>query len=114
MFPDGTPDMQTLLHQAAMMQQQLMDAQEKLTEARIDGTAGNNAVKATVSGTGDLVALVIDPSVCDPEETEMLADLVLAAVHDATANAQRLAAEQMSGLTGGFGDEPPVQGQLGF
>jgi DNA-binding YbaB/EbfC family protein len=114
MFPDGTPDMQSLLQQAAMMQQQLMTAQEQLAEARIEGTAGGGAVAATVSGTAELVGLTIDPSVCDPAEAEMLADLVLAAVHDATANAQRLAADQMSSLTGGFGEEPPAPGQLGF
>jgi nucleoid-associated protein EbfC len=114
MFPDGTPDMQALLQQAAMMQQQLMTAQEKLTEARVEGTAAGGAVTATVAGTGELVALTIDPSVCDPAETEMLADLVLAAVHDAAANAQRMATNQMSALTGGFADEPPPQGKLGF
>ncbi len=114
MFPDGTPDMQSLFEQAALMQQQLVNAQEQLDQARIEGTAGGGAVTATVSGTGDLIALTIDPSVCDPAEAEMLADLVLAAVHDASANAQRLAAEQMSGLTGGFGDEGPALGQLGF
>jgi DNA-binding YbaB/EbfC family protein len=114
MFPDGTPDMQSLLQQAASMQQQLMEAQEKLVEARVEGSAGNGAVQATVSGTGDLVGLVIDPSVCDPAEAELLADLVIAAVQNASANAQQLAADQMSGLTGGFGDGPPALGQLGF
>lgn len=114
MFPDGTPDMQSLLEQAALMQQQLIDAQEQLSEARIEGTAGGGAVRATVSGTGDLVGLTIEPSVCDPAEAEMLADLVLAAVHDASANARSLAAERMSGLTGAFGDEGAAPGQLGF
>ncbi|MBA2560982.1 MAG: YbaB/EbfC family nucleoid-associated protein [Propionibacteriales bacterium] len=114
MFPDGTPDMQSLLEQAAIMQQQLIDAQAQLSEARIEGTAGGGAVKATVSGTGDLVGLIIDPSVCDPADVDMLADLVLAAVHDAAANAERLAAERMGELTGGLDDASAAPGQLGF
>ncbi len=114
MFPEGMPDMQSMLQQAAAMQQQLMEAQERLAEARIDGTAGGGAVRATVSGTGDLVGLVIDPSVCDPDDSEVLADLVLAAVHDAAANAQRMAAAEMGELTGGFADQPQLPGKLGF
>lgn len=105
--------MQSLLEQAALMQQQLADAQEELTEARVDGTSGGGAVTATVSGAGDLVALRIDPAVCDPEDAETLADLVLAAVRDASTNAQRLAAEQMGGLTGGFGEGEAGAGALG-
>jgi DNA-binding YbaB/EbfC family protein len=108
------PDMQSLLEQAAMMQQQLLQTQQDLGDARVDGTAGGGAVTATVSGTGDLVALVIDPAVCDPADAETLADLVIAAVHAASANAQRLASEQMSGFAALFGDESEPPGKLGF
>lgn len=104
MFPEGSPDMNSLLEQATAMQQRLMAAQHDLAERRIDGTAGGGLVQATVTGTGDLVGLRIDPQVCDPTDTETLAGLVLAAVRDATANAHQVAAEQMGQLSGGFGD----------
>lgn len=114
MFPDGSPDMQSLLQQATAMQAQLLAAQEELANARVEGNSGGGLVKATVSGTGDLVDLTIDPQVCDPADPETLADLVVAAVRDASDNAQRKAAEQMAELTGGFGGEAPDLGKLGF
>jgi DNA-binding YbaB/EbfC family protein len=126
MFPEGTPDvpsqpqmpglpdMQSLLEQATAMQQQLMQTQQELDESRVTGTAGGGVVTATVSGTGELVSLTIDPSVCDPAEAETLADLVVAAVHDAMTGASRLAAEQMSAVTGPLGDQSGPLGKLGF
>ncbi len=110
MFPEGSPDMNSLLEQAAAMQQQLMAAQEDLANRRVDGSAGGGLVSATVTGTGDLVGLTIDPAACDPEDTETLADLVLAAVRDAASNAQQQAAQEMGQLTGGFGGGLPGLG----
>ena len=104
MFPEGSPDMNALLQQAAAMQQQLMAAQEDLANRQVEGSAGGGLVRATVTGTGDLVGLTIDPAACDPDDTETLADLVLAAVRDATSNAQQQAAAQMGQLTGGLGE----------
>ncbi|WP_034089559.1 YbaB/EbfC family nucleoid-associated protein [Streptacidiphilus albus] len=104
MFPGGgQPDMQALLQQAQQMQQQLAQAQEQLAAATVQGTAGGGLVTATVSGAGELKALVIDPKAVDPEDTETLADLVLAAVRDATSAAQRLAAERLGPLAQGLG-----------
>ncbi len=104
MFPGGgQPDMQALLQQAQQMQQQLAHAQEQLAAATVQGTAGGGLVTATVSGAGELKALVIDPKAVDPEDTETLADLVLAAVRDATSAAQRLAAERLGPLAQGLG-----------
>lgn len=97
------PNIQQLLQQAQQMQQQLMAAQEQLASARVDGTAGGGLVTATVTGGGELVALVIDPRAVDPDDTETLADLVLAAVRDATANAADLQAEKMGPLAQGLG-----------
>ena len=125
MFPEGSPDMNSLLEQAAAMQQQLMAAQEELANRRVEGSAGGGLVKATVSGTGDLLGLTIDPAACDPQDTETLADLVLAAVRDAASNAQEQAAQAMGELTGGFGggltgfggasdDDPSPSGPAGF
>ncbi len=107
MFPEGSPDMNALLEQAAAMQQRLVAAQEELANVQVKGSAGGGLVEASVSGTGELVGLTIDPRACDPSDPETLADLVLAAVRDASNNAQRLAADQMEGITGGFGGDVP-------
>jgi DNA-binding YbaB/EbfC family protein len=103
MRPGGPPNMQQLMKQAQKMQQQMMAAQEELASAQVDGSAGGGMVKATVTGTGDLVSLTIDPSVVDPEDVETLTDLVVAAVRDASRNAQEMAAEKMGPVTGGMG-----------
>ena len=95
--------MQQILEQAQRMQQQLMAAEEQLADAEVEGTAGGGLVTATVSGTGELLDLVIDPKAIDPDDTETLADLILAAVRDATNNASALAAETMGPLTEGLG-----------
>jgi nucleoid-associated protein EbfC len=112
MFPEGSHDMNALLEQAAAMQQQLMAAQDDLTAKRVQGTSGGGVVRATVTGTGELVGLTIEPDVCDPDDPETLADLVLAAVRDATSHAHDLAAQQMGQLTGSFGeqDRDPSEG----
>ncbi|CCB75653.1 DNA binding protein [Streptantibioticus cattleyicolor NRRL 8057 = DSM 46488] len=95
--------MQQLLQQAQKMQQDLAAAQAELAEARIEGSAGGGLVKATVSGAGELVGLVIDPKAVDPEDTETLADLVLAAVRDANASAQAVQQDKLGPLAQGLG-----------
>ena len=72
-----------ILAQAQAMQAQMAAAQDKLNEAVVTGTSGGGLVTATVKGTGELVGLVIKPEVCDPDDTETLADLIVAAVRDA-------------------------------
>jgi nucleoid-associated protein EbfC len=101
--PGGLPDMQQILAQAQQMQEQLLSAQEELAEAEVTGTAGGGLVSATVSGAGELKSLVIDPKAVDPEDTETLADLIVAAVRDAGGKAQQLAADKMGPLAGGLG-----------
>jgi DNA-binding YbaB/EbfC family protein len=101
--PGGVPDMQQILQQAQKMQEQLMSAQEELANAEATGSAGGGLVTAVVSGAGELKSLTIDPKVVDPEDVETLADLVVAAVRDASANAQQLAADAMGPLAGGMG-----------
>src|SRR5450432_267392 len=107
MTPDPPFDMQQLLKQAQQMQQSLMAAQEELSQARIAGTSGGGLVTATVNGKGDLLALKIDPEALgpagDPDAAETLADLVLAAVRDATGNASALASSTMGPLAEGLG-----------
>ena len=79
-----------LMAQAQAMQSQLTQAQEKLESTEATGTAGGGLVTATVKGTGELVGLVIKPEACDPDDTETLADLVVAAVRDASGKASEL------------------------
>lgn len=103
----GNPNMNELLEQAQQMQQQMLAAQQELAEAEVEGSAGGGLVQATVSGVGELKALTIDPKAVDPDDTETLADLVVAAVRDATANAQELQAARLGpfaqALGGGMG-----------
>jgi len=103
MRPGGPPNMQQLMKQAQKMQQQLMAAQEELAQAQVEGSAGGGMVKATVTGSGELMSLEIDPSVVDPEDVETLTDLVIAAVRDASRAAQELTQEKMGPLAGGLG-----------
>ena len=103
MRPGGPPNMQQLMKQAQKMQQQMLEAQEELANAQVEGSAGGGMVKATVTGAGELVSLTIDPSVVDPEDVETLTDLVGAAVRDASRAAQDMAAEKMGPVTGGLG-----------
>ena len=103
MQPGGMPDMQAILQQAQQMQQQLMSAQQELAEAEVTGNAGGGLVTAVVTGAGELKSLTIDPKVVDPDDTETLADLVVAAVRDANSQAQGLAASKMGPLAGGAG-----------
>ncbi len=103
----GQPNMQQLLQQAQKMQKDLETAQEELARTLVDGTAGGGLVKATVTGSGELQGLVIDPKAVDPEDTETLADLVLAAVRDANATAQQLQQQKLGPLAQGLGGGIP-------
>jgi nucleoid-associated protein EbfC len=99
----GQPNMQQLLQQAQKMQQDLARAQEELARTEVEGQAGGGLVRATVNGSGELRGLVIDPKAVDPDDTETLADLVVAAVQAAGENAQRLQQEKLGPLAQGLG-----------
>jgi DNA-binding YbaB/EbfC family protein len=101
MIPEG--DMSGLLAQAQAMQEQLLNAQQELAELQVEGSAGGGLVTATVTGAGELVGLVIKPEAVDPDDTETLADLIVAAVRDATNKAQAVAASKLGPLAGGLG-----------
>jgi DNA-binding YbaB/EbfC family protein len=106
-MPGGQPNMQQLMKQAQKMQAQLEAAQEELAGTQIEGSAGGGLVKATVTGSGELLALVIDPQAVDPDDVETLADLVVAAVRDANENANALQQQKLGPLTGGAGGGLP-------
>ena len=105
--PGGQIDMQQLLAAAQQMQDQLMNAQQELADAVVEGSAGGGLVKAKVNGQGDLVDLTISPALIedgDAEDTaQTIADLVLAAVRDANRAAADLQAEKMGPLASGIG-----------
>jgi DNA-binding YbaB/EbfC family protein len=95
--------MAQLMKQAQKMQQQLAVAQAELAEATVTGTAGGGMVTATMTGSGELTDLSIDPKAVDPEDVETLQDLVLAAIHDAKRNADELQEKTMGPLAGDGG-----------
>lgn len=97
------PNMQQLMKQAQKMQQQMVQAQAELAEKQVTGTAGGGLVTATVTGAGDVVSLKIKPEAVDPDDVESLEDLVVAAIRDASANAQELQSQAMGPLAGGLG-----------
>jgi nucleoid-associated protein EbfC len=92
-----------LLAQAQQMQQQLLAAQDQLARSEVTGTAGGGLVTATITGSGELIGLVIDPTAIDPGDPEGLADLVVAAVRDANRAAAELQQQAMGPLAGGLG-----------
>ncbi|MET9218607.1 YbaB/EbfC family nucleoid-associated protein [Streptomyces sp. NPDC003300] len=106
MIPGGQPNMQALLQQAQKMQQDLATAQQELAETEVEGTAGGGLVTAKVTGAGELRGLVIDPKAVDPDDTETLADLVVAAVHNANEAAQAIQQAKLGPLAQGLGGMP--------
>ncbi|MDY4031572.1 MAG: YbaB/EbfC family nucleoid-associated protein [Pyramidobacter sp.] len=98
----GMGNMSQMLKQAQAMQAKMMKAQEELKEARVEGNAGGGMVSATVNGQGELVGVKISKEVVDPEDVEMLEDLILAAVSDAANKAREMMEQRMGSLTGGM------------
>jgi DNA-binding YbaB/EbfC family protein len=95
--------MGALMKQAQQMQAEMMKAQEQLKDETVEASAGGGMVKVVMSGDLQLRALTIDPEAIDPEDAEMLADMVQAAVNEAIRAAQELATSKMGGITGGLG-----------
>ncbi|MGH3915132.1 MAG: YbaB/EbfC family nucleoid-associated protein [Pseudonocardiaceae bacterium] len=104
MQPGGAPDMQQILQQAQMMQQQLMNAQAELAETEVTGQAGNHLVSVTLSGSGEVRSVTIDPKVVDPDDVETLQDLVVGALADANRELYELTQKKMGPLASGLGE----------
>lgn len=107
-------DLDGLMQQAMAMQRQLAEAQETAAEAEVEGSSGGGSVVVTMTGTGEVIALRIAPEVVDPDDVELLEDLVLAALRDAGAQVAALQAgalgelvdlSGLTGLLGGAGDD---------
>ena len=95
--------MQQLMKQAQKMQEQMLAAQQQLADAEVTGSAGNGLVTVTVSGTGEVKSVSIDPQAVDPEDVETLEDLIVVAFREASDAAKAMAEETMGPLTAGFG-----------
>ncbi len=91
-----------MMKQAQQMQPRMAELQARLGELEVDGQSGGGLVHATLTGKGELRRLKIDQSLAKPEETEVLEDLVVAAVNDARKRVDAMVAEEMSKLTGGL------------
>ena len=95
-------DMNALMAQAQQMQEQLLSAQQEHASRQFTGSAGGEMVKATISGDGDLVELHIAPEAADPEDTETLSELVIAAIRSAKSQADESIQGMMPELPGGL------------
>ena len=91
-----------MLKQAQKMQQDMMRLQQELQEKEYQAAAGGGVVSATVNGKHELKALVIDPEAVDPDDVEMLQDMIVAAVNEAIRSVGELANKQMGAITGGL------------
>ncbi len=109
--PPGNPQA-NLMRQMQRMQEDMASAQDTLAAQTVEGSAGGGMVKATATGTGELRAVSIAAEVVDPDDVEMLEDLVVAAVSEALRAAQELQANTMGSVTGGL-DLGSLGGLLG-
>ena len=95
----GMANLQKMVQQ---MQRETLRVQEELDAARVDGSSGGGVVSATVTGKQELVSITIDPSAVDPDDVDMLQDLVVAAVNDALRASRELAEQKIAAVTGGL------------
>jgi DNA-binding YbaB/EbfC family protein len=96
------PNMQQMLRQVQKMQQDMMAAQEQLKNEEVEASAGGGMVTVKVSGDLVVKSVTIAPEAIDPDDPEMLQDMIVAALNEAIRSAQELAATRMGGLTGGL------------
>jgi DNA-binding YbaB/EbfC family protein len=106
----GGFDVNALMKQAQQMQQQMLEAQEQLKDEVVEASAGGGMVKVKMGGDLSLREIAIDPEAIDPEEAEILSDMIQAAVNEALRAAQELQNSKMGGITGGMGGMPGLPG----
>lgn len=99
----GMGNMQQMMQQAQKMQEQMEVVQADLNEREFEGTAGGNMVKAVFNGKKELVSVTIDPEAVDPEDVEMLEDLVVAAVNDSLRKVTETTDKEMEKVSGSMG-----------
>ena len=94
-------DMDKLLQQVGQMQEQMQKAQDELADETVEATAGGGMVTVTANGAGEIKQIKIDPKAIDPEDPELLEDMVIAAVNEAIRSAHSLMETKLGGLAGG-------------
>jgi DNA-binding YbaB/EbfC family protein len=108
------PDLGAMMKQVQAMQAEMVKAQDQLKEESVEASAGGGMVKVKMSGDLRLLELAINPDAIDPEDAELLQDMVLAAVNEAIRSAQELAEAKMGGITGGLGGPGGLPGLPGM
>jgi len=99
-------NIQKMMQQAQKMQKQMEEMQAKLAETEFEGTSGGGMIKVTINGKSELKKLSIDKSLVDPEDVEMLEDLIVAGFNNAKKEADEASSDAMSGAMGGMGLPP--------
>ena len=99
----GGFDLNSMMKQLQQVQSEMTEAQEKLKDEVVDTSAGGGMVKVKMSGDLRLLEIAIDPEAIDPEDPELLQDMVLAAVNESIRSAQELASSKLGGIAGGMG-----------
>ena len=103
-FPGGMPgNMNNIMKQAQKMQKQMEEAQAELEAAEYTATAGGGAVEVTISGTKEITKIKLDHEVVDPDDVEMLEDLIVAATNEALRKMDEVSQSSMAKITGGLG-----------
>jgi nucleoid-associated protein EbfC len=108
------PDMNAMMRQVQQMQAEMLKAQEQLKHETVEASAGGGMVTVKMSGELELQEIKIDPGAVDPEDVELLQDMVQAAMNEALRAAQELAASKMGAATGGLGGGQGGLGGLGL
>ena len=101
-YPRGGGNMNNMMKQIEKLQKEMADMQENLKNEEISATSGGGAVTATVNGNKEVISIKLDKEAVDPEDVEMLEDLIVAAVNEALRNAENKENSKMSKLTGGL------------
>ncbi len=101
-MPGGMGNMSGMMKKVQKMQKEMAKVQQELESKEVEATAGGGVVKAVVNGKKELVSLNIDPEAMDPEDVEMTQDLIIAAVNEAIAKAEKMMEEGMAKVTGGM------------
>jgi len=102
-FPGGMGNMNNLMKQAKKMQDQMVKMQEELEGRTVEASAGGGVVTVTVSGKKEILSLEIQPAAVDPEDVEMLQDLIMAAINEGLRKADEMVQGEMMKITGGMG-----------
>lgn len=98
----GGGNMNKMMKQVQKMQQDMAKMQEELANKTVEATAGGGVVKIVANGRNELVAVEIKPEAVDPDDVEMLQDLIMAAVNEAMRKSQEMVSQEMSKITGGL------------